>query len=135
MYFTRIALVSALYYSSAQASNATSNLTIALLRAPPPQWPLPIYEYDWGSIRPNLTSSVDAGIEYIKEAKKNGANWILFPKSWFPGYVHTPIRNDRADIPVPTGSPKALTTTTGRQRIFPRTSTMPWSKEDQSGIA
>lgn len=135
MYLARIALVSSLYNSLAQASNNTSNLTIALLRAPPPQWPLPIYEYDWGSIRPNLTSSVDAGIEYIKETKKNGANWILFPELWFPGYVHTPIRNVRADTPVSTGSPKVLTTTTGHQRIYPHTSTMPWSKEDQSGIA
>ena len=86
-----IALVSALYNSSAQASNATSNLTIAILRASPPQWPLPIYEYDKGLIRPHLTSSVDAGIEYIKEAKKNGVNWLLFPELWFPGYVHTTI--------------------------------------------
>jgi nitrilase len=85
MYLARLDLASVLYNSLAQASSNTGNLTIALLRAPPPHWPLPIYEYEWGSTKPNLTSSVDAGIEYIKEAKSNGANWILFPELWFPG--------------------------------------------------
>ncbi|KAF2621870.1 aliphatic nitrilase [Macroventuria anomochaeta] len=86
MFHVRILLASLIYFSSAQAASNNTNLTVALVRVPPPDWPLPILEYNWGTTKPNLTSSVDAGIRYINEAKDNGANWIVFPELWFPGF-------------------------------------------------
>ena len=73
------------WFASVQAAYNATNLTIALVRAPPPNWPLPIHEYNWGTVKPNLTSSIDEGIRYMQEAKSNGANWIVFPELWFPG--------------------------------------------------
>ncbi|KAL4904310.1 hypothetical protein BDW74DRAFT_178895 [Aspergillus multicolor] len=59
---------------------------MAMVRAPPPDWPLPIYSYNWTGVMPNLNSSIDKAIEYMHEAKDNGANWITFPELWFPGF-------------------------------------------------
>lgn len=36
----------------AQAGRENGNLTMALVRAPPPYWPLPVYTYDWADIMP-----------------------------------------------------------------------------------
>lgn len=71
--------------SSARAANNVTNLTVALVRAPPPDWPLPIFEYNWGTIQPSLNTSIDAGIRYMQQAKSAGADWIVFPELWFPG--------------------------------------------------
>lgn len=68
-----------------QAASKDVNLTIAMVRAPPPSWPLPIYSYNWTGITPNLNSSIDKAIDYMHKAKEDGANWILFPELWFPG--------------------------------------------------
>ncbi|PLB52510.1 aliphatic nitrilase [Aspergillus steynii IBT 23096] len=78
------------------------NLTVAMVRAPPPQWPLPIYSWDWVNIQPNLTSSIDKGIEYIEEAKDNGANWIVFPELWFPGFPKGALYNNWTNTHLPT---------------------------------
>ncbi|KAJ5088462.1 aliphatic nitrilase [Penicillium angulare] len=78
------------FLAHATGTSNDSNLTVALVRAPPPDWPLPVYSYKWDDIMPNLNSSIDKAIDYMHEAKENGANWILFPELWFPGYV-TPI--------------------------------------------
>ncbi|GKZ26572.1 hypothetical protein AbraIFM66951_002630 [Aspergillus brasiliensis] len=69
-----------------QAASKDVNLTIAMVRAPPPSWPLPIYSYNWTGITPNLNSSIDKAIDYMHKAKEDGANWILFPELWFPGF-------------------------------------------------
>lgn len=73
------------YANVAEAASKNANLTVAMVRAPPPDWPLPVYSYNWTGIMPNLNSSIDQGIKYMHEAKENGANWILFPELWFPG--------------------------------------------------
>lgn len=62
-----------------------TNLTLALVRAPPPNWPLPITNYDYTGIKINVSETVDAGIALIKKAGEEGANVIQFPELWFPG--------------------------------------------------
>ncbi|KAF9880105.1 hypothetical protein CkaCkLH20_02059 [Colletotrichum karsti] len=63
-----------------------SNLTVALVRKPPPNWPLPLTNYDYTGITFNISECVDTGIELIREAKAQGANLIAFPELWFPGF-------------------------------------------------
>ncbi|EXF75536.1 hypothetical protein CFIO01_06272 [Colletotrichum fioriniae PJ7] len=63
-----------------------SNLTIALIRTPPPNWPLPLTNYDYTGITFNISECVDAGIELIKEAKASGSDVVVFPELWFPGF-------------------------------------------------
>lgn len=45
--------------------------TVALVRAPPPNSPLPLANKNWTGISINLTEAVDAGIGYINEAKSH----------------------------------------------------------------
>ncbi|KAK1511246.1 uncharacterized protein CCOS01_15008 [Colletotrichum costaricense] len=63
-----------------------SNLTIALIRTPPPNWPLPLTNYDYTDITFNISECVDVGIELIKEAKASGSDVVVFPELWFPGF-------------------------------------------------
>ncbi|KAK8179888.1 aliphatic nitrilase [Phyllosticta capitalensis] len=70
-------------------SNSTvdrSNLTAALVRTPPPNWPLPITNYDYTGIKFNISEAVDAGIGLINSAKSQGADLVVFPELWFPGF-------------------------------------------------
>ncbi|KAJ6110593.1 aliphatic nitrilase [Penicillium sp. IBT 16267x] len=85
-----------------QAAGNDANLTMALVRAPPPDWPLPVYTYNWTGIMPNLNSSVDKAIQYMHEAKGNGANWILFPELWFPGFSKGSAYNNWTNTHLPT---------------------------------
>lgn len=75
-------------FSTPVFSNSTvdrSNLTVALVRSPPPNWPLPITNYDYTGINFNISEAVDAGIKLINEAKSNGSDLVVFPELWFPG--------------------------------------------------
>lgn len=75
-------------YSHCSAVNTTNtNLTVALLRAAPPNWPLPILNRDWSGVKLNISETVDAGIDYIHQAAGQGADVISFPELWFPGSV------------------------------------------------
>lgn len=65
--------------------NAASNLTVALVRTPPPNWPLPLLNYDYTGIMFNISECVDAGIALIHDAKSRGADALIFPELWFPG--------------------------------------------------
>ncbi|KAL4937065.1 hypothetical protein BDV06DRAFT_227295 [Aspergillus oleicola] len=110
---------------AAQASdchvNPSTNLTMAMVRAPPPDWPLPIYKPDWTGVMPNLNSSIGRGIKYMHEAKENGANWILFPELWFPGFPKGAPFNNWTTTHLPTyiansmviGSPEWTRLTSG----------------------
>lgn len=66
----------------------TSNLTVAMVRIPPPNWPLPLLNKDWTGIKLNISETVDHGISLMKEAAAEGANMVLFPELWFPGYAY-----------------------------------------------
>ena len=62
-----------------------ANFTVALVRAPPPNWPLPITNYDYTGIKFNISECVDSGIELINQAKASDSNLVVFPELWFPG--------------------------------------------------
>jgi len=61
------------------------NIKVALVRTPPPNWPMPLESQDWTGLKIDINQSVQRGIELIKEAKANGATLIAFPELWFPG--------------------------------------------------
>jgi len=68
-------------------ARSDQSLKVALVRAPPPNWPLPLGNKNWTGITINISESVDAGIALINKAKSRGAALIAFPELWFPGYV------------------------------------------------
>lgn len=60
-------------------------IKIALIRSPPPNWPLPLEKQSWEGITLNIDETIDEGIKLIKLAKSNGADLVSFPELWFPG--------------------------------------------------
>ncbi|GJC90075.1 nitrilase [Colletotrichum liriopes] len=64
-----------------------SNFTVALVRAPPANYPYPPPSESWQGQTYDLNTTVDLGIRYIKQAALNGANLVAFPELWFPGYL------------------------------------------------
>ncbi|CAG8165341.1 unnamed protein product [Penicillium salamii] len=72
--------------SYGNAIDDNQNLTVALVRSAPPNWPLPLLSYNWTGIKINITESVDQGIHLIDDASNNGAGMIVFPELWFPGF-------------------------------------------------
>lgn len=62
-----------------------SNLTVALVRAPPLGFPEPLLSYNYSGLSFDLNGTISKGISLIKEAASNGANLIVFPELWFPG--------------------------------------------------
>ncbi|RDW78005.1 hypothetical protein BP5796_05857 [Coleophoma crateriformis] len=79
--------------------NATTpdynNLTIAMVRAAPVNWPMPILNKTWTDVTLDLNGTVSYGVELINQAATKGANLVVFPETWFPGY---PKGNDNAWI-------------------------------------
>ena len=63
-----------------------SNLTVAMVRAPPPGWPLPVENQNWDEGYFDLNGSVKYAVELIEQASASGSNLIVFPEVWFPGY-------------------------------------------------
>lgn len=61
------------------------SMRVALVRRPPPNWPLPLQNRDWTGITINISETVDVGLGLICDAKAHGANLIAFPELWFPG--------------------------------------------------
>lgn len=67
-----------------------NNLNVALVRAPPSNWPEPFWNKNWTGVEFDLSGTVIKGVNYISEAAAHGANLIVFPELWFPGYVPIP---------------------------------------------
>ncbi|PPJ49687.1 hypothetical protein CBER1_02169 [Cercospora berteroae] len=67
-----------------------SNLTVAVVRAPPANLPYPPPSTDWNGRTYDLNRTVDLCVGYIKEAALKGANFVAFPELWFPGYYFGP---------------------------------------------
>ncbi|KAL3421938.1 hypothetical protein PVAG01_06094 [Phlyctema vagabunda] len=63
-----------------------TNLTVALVRAAPPGFPAPLLSRNYTGLAFDLEATLDYGISLIEEAATNGANLIVFPELWFPGY-------------------------------------------------
>ena len=70
------------------AANAESNFTVALVRSPPPNWPLPVLNYNYEGIVFNISETVDIAVDLMHKAVADGANLIQFPELYFPGYVY-----------------------------------------------
>lgn len=62
-----------------------NNLTVAIVRAEPANWPMPIMNQNWTGRQFDLNATVTKGIRLIEEAASNGANLVVFPELWFPG--------------------------------------------------
>ena len=63
--------------STAFATNATNtNLKVALIRAPPPNWPLPVLNKNWTGIELNISQTVDAAVDLIQGLAHDGADVI-----------------------------------------------------------
>ncbi len=78
----------------ASASNASTpstpdynNLTAALVRSAPVNWPSPILNKNSTGVSLDLNATVNYGVELIGEAASRGANLVVFPETWFPGQV------------------------------------------------
>ena len=66
-----------------------SNLTVAIVRAEPVNFPMPILNKNWTGVGFDLNATVAKGLKLIGEAANNGANLVVFPELWFPGYLTT----------------------------------------------
>lgn len=62
-----------------------NNLTVAIVRAAPANWPMPLLNKNWTGVEFDLNATVAKGVALIKEAAGNDANLIVFPELWFPG--------------------------------------------------
>ena len=83
--------LAALLSTAAAAPTAKStadynNLTVAIVRAEPANWPMPLMNKNWTDVHFDLNVTVGKGVELIEEAASNGANLVVFPELWFPGY-------------------------------------------------
>lgn len=78
-------LISAAAVQLAACQSKHGNLTVAMVRSPPPNWPLPILNANWTGMVLNISQTVEEGIELIDQAAEKGANLITFPELWFPG--------------------------------------------------
>ncbi|OJI84032.1 hypothetical protein ASPTUDRAFT_201383 [Aspergillus tubingensis CBS 134.48] len=67
---------------------------VALVRCPPPNWPLPLQNRDWTGINIDISQSIEVGLRLMHEAKDAGATLITFPELWFPGFPKWREQND-----------------------------------------
>lgn len=87
-----LGLPAALAGTISQRTAATpdyTNLTVALVRAEPVNWPMPVMNKTWDGVTFDLNATVDKGVSLIEQAAEDGANLVVFPELWFPGYVVT----------------------------------------------
>lgn len=74
--------------SATYTTNGTynfSNLTVALVRAPPANWPSPFWNKNWTDTNLDLNATVEKGVSLISQAASDGANLVIFPELWFAG--------------------------------------------------
>jgi nitrilase len=62
-----------------------NNLTVALVRAAPANWPAPILNKNWTDVSLDLDATITFAVDLISEAATTGANLVVFPETWFPG--------------------------------------------------
>ncbi|RAK71182.1 aliphatic nitrilase [Aspergillus fijiensis CBS 313.89] len=70
------------------------NLTVAAVRVPPVNWPLPMMNKGWDRVKLDLNGTVELGIRLIQQAAAANARVIHFPEVWFPGYPKGIINSD-----------------------------------------
>ncbi|KAF2159220.1 hypothetical protein M409DRAFT_37986 [Zasmidium cellare ATCC 36951] len=79
---------------ASSSPTSKTNFTVAVVRAPPPNWPLPILSTNWTGITLNLSQAVDKGIELVADSARSNASLISFPELWFPAYPSGSNKND-----------------------------------------
>lgn len=67
------------------SGSGSDNFTVALVRAPPANYPYPPPSVDWKGLKHDLNASVELGVQYIEQAASQGADLVAFPELWFPG--------------------------------------------------
>lgn len=67
------------------SDSGSNNFTVALVRAPPANYPYPPPSLDWKGLKHDLNASVELGVQYIEQAASQGADLVAFPELWFPG--------------------------------------------------
>jgi nitrilase len=72
--------------STAKSTPDYNNLTVAIVRAEPVNWPMPLMNKNWTGVHFDLNSTIAKGVKLIEDAASNGANLVVFPELWFPGY-------------------------------------------------
>lgn len=82
-----VTTVNAAAVCARNVTDTTANLTVAMIRSAPPNWPMPLLTYNWTGVQLNISETVDEGINLIQEAADAGAGLVTFPELWFPGYV------------------------------------------------
>lgn len=86
MQLSRILCLAGVAYANASFPRGGSdNFTVALVRAPPANYPYPPPSSDWKGLKHDLNASVELGIQYIEQAASQGADLVAFPELWFPG--------------------------------------------------
>ncbi|PVI00761.1 putative aliphatic nitrilase [Periconia macrospinosa] len=71
-----------------------NNITLAAIRSPPVNWPMPVLNKNWDGVKFDINATVDLGLQYMKQAAQNGARLVAFPEVWFPGYPKGVINED-----------------------------------------
>lgn len=86
MHFARTLCLAGFAYANGLSSRSGSdNFTVALVRAPPANYPYPPPSVDWKGLKHDLNASVELGVQYIEQAASQGADLVAFPELWFPG--------------------------------------------------
>lgn len=73
------------YATGVSSSGSPDNFTVALVRAPPANYPYPQPSLDWKGLRHDLNATIELGVQYIEQAASQGADLVAFPELWFPG--------------------------------------------------
>ncbi|THX67569.1 aliphatic nitrilase-like protein [Aureobasidium pullulans] len=72
--------------NSTSQEQSFANLTVALVRSAPANWPMPLFNKNWSNVTFDINKTVELGVGHIAEAASSGANLVVFPELWFPGY-------------------------------------------------
>jgi len=83
--FSLMSLGAGLVLANNTSTPDYNNLTVALVRSAPVNWPSPILNKNWIGVSLDLDATVNYGVELIGEAASRGANLVVFPETWFPG--------------------------------------------------
>lgn len=80
-----LCLAGVAFANGLSSGSGSDNFTVALVRAPPANYPYPPPSVDWKGLKHDLNASVELGVQYIEQAASQGADLVAFPELWFPG--------------------------------------------------